>query len=83
MEKLIEEARKRVTEIARESKENYYVKNLQIYESDNGYTIGYVQNGWSTRNRNIQFGEKPLTKKQVIEIIDREEWNWKKYGKIV
>lgn len=81
-QKLINEARKRVAEIAKATKNCHPEKNTAIYKSDNGITVGHIQKGWSTRTYTINFGSGSMTKKQVLTHIDEVEIMEKEMGMI-
>jgi hypothetical protein len=68
MESLIFEAKERVAEIARATKNCPAGKRTAIYESENGYTISYLKIGWTTNTLTIYFS-KNSTKKQVLVQI--------------
>lgn len=72
MRELIAEAKKRVNEIAKLTKNCPAGKYVAIYESEAGYTVSTIQRGWDTRTRMINFGSEPLTRLQVTETILRE-----------
>lgn len=81
-QELINEARTRVAEIAKATKNCHSEKNTAIYESDNGITVSHIQKGWSTRTSTINFGNKPMTKKQVLAHIEEIEMMEKEMGMI-
>lgn len=81
-QELINEARKRVAEIAKATKNCHSEKYTAIYESDNGVTVSHIQKGWSTRTSTINFGSQPMTKKQVLAHIDEVEIMEKEMGLI-
>lgn len=73
MNRLINEAKERVAEIAKATKNCHPQKVTALYENEyGGITLGYIQKGWSTRTRTIHFWGK-MTKKQVAAHIDEIE----------
>ncbi len=72
-QELINEARQRVAEIAKATKNCHSEKNTAIYESDNGVTVSHIQKGMSTGTSTIRFGSSAMTKKQVLAYLDEVE----------
>ncbi len=73
MKELIEEAKARVKEIVKKSKEKHPESYLAIYESENGYTIEWQRIEHDTRTDMIAFGRGAKTTKQVLQRIREEE----------
>ena len=74
MEKLIEAAKEQVNEIVHKSHERYHQERyLSFYESENGYTCSWVQDGHNLTVNSIDFGKLPLTKKHALQIIEKEQ----------
>lgn len=68
---LIKEATQRLDEIVKASESIPQGKYLAIYESEEGYTIDYIQEDWHTRTNLIRFGTRRQTREQVNQTIIR------------
>jgi len=74
MNKLIEAAKQQVDEIVKKSHERYHFQRyLSFYESENGYTSSWVQDGHFLPENSIDFGKLPLTKEKALQIIEKEQ----------
>ena len=78
MKKLIEEAKKRVAEIAKATKNPIAGKRPAFYEGEDSYVIGHLQNGWETRTPTMLFWDN-MTKKEVIQRIEEYEKDFNIY----
>lgn len=73
MEDLIKEAIERKEEILNKAKNHQSGHYLAIYESDNGYTVGYIQQGHVvTSGKYISFPNR-VTENYFNHIIAREK----------
>lgn len=77
-QEIINEAKKRVSEIAKATKalwqNDQYRIVLMWNSSKNEYTVSQVQMGWMVENEHIYFGNYPMTKKEVVRIIEEVEF---------
>lgn len=73
-QELINEAKKRVTEISEVSQSCPQGHRTTIYEGEDEIIVSHVRDGWFTRSTNINFGSKQLNEKQVLSIIDEEQF---------
>jgi hypothetical protein len=74
--KLIAEARKNVSAIAKETKslnKNDYYRVCFIETTSGELKIVKMQANWKTENQCIYFWNEPMTKKQVIGWLDEIE----------
>lgn len=79
---MISVARKLVKELAKETKTlwNNDAYNVCLLENRKGdIVITKTQVGWRTENPCVVIGNMPMTKKQVIEALDLQEDEIKKY----
>jgi hypothetical protein len=74
MKEIIEAAKSQVDEIVKKSHERYHRERyLSFYESENGYTCAWVQDGHVPIGKSIDFGKLSLTKSRALQIIEKEE----------
>ena len=73
---LIEEAKKQVKELAAASKSLWQNKSVNlcfIQRDDETLGLSKIQVGWHTKNPCIIIGNKPMTQKQVLDILETAE----------
>ena len=74
---LVQVAKQRIAEIAKQTKNTPAGRTPAIYESESGVTVSSIQNGWSTRTTTITF-DRNMTKKQVLALLEEVECNAKR-----
>ena len=71
-QELINEAKKNVSNIAKKTQDT--INPIVCYLGDNGnFIITSIDPGHTTRKPEIWFGNKPLSQRQVMTIINHEE----------
>jgi len=79
---MIIEAKKLVKELAKETKtlwQNDAYNVCLLETSDGDIKITKIQVGWNTKNPHVVIGNSPMTKKEVIETLDFQESEIKRY----
>ena len=69
---LIKEAKSNAREIAIATQNCPRGKYTAFYLGENGYRVGYIQIGFSTEERCLGFGSKPLSESCVLAAIQHE-----------
>lgn len=76
---MISEAKERVSEIAKATKSLWANDAYRVVfmwnSSKNEYIVSKVQMGWVVENDCINFRNEPMTKKEVMNMIEEFEYN--------